>query len=96
LVDIYSDALKCDILQAVHHGFRGGTVAMYRACLPKVVLFCCCNDGEYGIDNYIKMDYNQALVDKAQNPNFEEYFVAGTSVTYLPLPYISGSAEITR
>ncbi len=96
LVKIYSDALKCDILQAVHHGFRGGTPAMYRLCLPKVVLFCCCkDDAYYGIQNWIGYDYNQALVDKTQNPNFEEYFVAGTSVTYLPLPYVKGTETVT-
>lgn len=94
LVDIYSDALKCDILQAVHHGFRGGTVAMYRLCRPKVVLFCCCNEGEYGIGNFINNDYNQALVDPAQNSEFEEYFVAGTDVTYLPLPYRAGTSIV--
>ena len=93
LVEIYSDALKCDILQAVHHGFRGGTVTANNLYAPKVVLFCTYNEGEYGIEEYINYDYNQALL---QNPNFKEMFVAGTSVTYIPLPYVEGTVSITE
>ena len=66
---------------------------MYILCSPKVVLFCCCNEGEYGIEEYINYDYNQALL---QNPNFKEMFVARTSVTYIPLPYVEGTVSITE
>ena len=69
---------------------------MYILCSPKVVLFCCCNEGEYGIDNYIKLDYNKMLGDVSQNPNFKEYFVAGTAVTYIPLPYVTGTVSVTE
>jgi len=38
LVEMWTDALKCDIMQAAHHCQRGGTVALYEAIDPTVVL----------------------------------------------------------
>lgn len=95
LVELYGDYLSCDILQAPHHGGRGsGTVESARAYAPRVVLFCNTSLGhEYSAGFMMKLDYNQALVDRAQNPRFEEYVVAENHVTYFPLPYRAGNAE---
>lgn len=38
LVEKYGDALKADILQLAHHGFRGGSVELYNAVNASVVL----------------------------------------------------------
>ena len=38
LVDIYGEALKCDILQVAHHG-SGGSIELYALCAPTVVVW---------------------------------------------------------
>lgn len=39
LTELYDDALKCDILQVSHHGYTGGTEALYREVDPAYVLW---------------------------------------------------------
>jgi glyoxylase-like metal-dependent hydrolase (beta-lactamase superfamily II) len=94
LVELYGDYLTCDILQAPHHGGRGsGTVEAAGAYAPRFVLFCNTSLGhEYSAGFMMKLDYNQALVDGAQNPRFEEYVVADNHITYFPLPYKAGAS----
>lgn len=96
LVALYGDYLTCDILQAPHHGGRGsGTVEAAAAYAPRFVLFCNTSLGDfYSAGFMMKLDYNQALVDEAQNPRFEEYAVAENHVTYFPLPYTQGARSV--
>lgn len=94
---IYGDYLKCDILQAAHHGYeKGGTVEVNLLHAPKVVLFMAnWEDSTYPMKNLINKDFNQALVNTSQNPNFKEYICHNDVITYLPLPYTPGSKVIT-
>ena len=97
LGEIYGDYLKCDILQAAHHGYdKGGTVEVNLLHAPEVVLFMAnWEDATYPMKTFINKDFNQALVDTAQNPNFKEYICHDGVVTYLPLPYTPGFKVIT-
>ena len=38
-VAIWGDALKSDVLQAVHHGLAGGNIAFYEKVLPEIVFW---------------------------------------------------------
>ena len=49
----------------------------------------------YPMNTFVKKDFNQALVDTAQNPNFKEYICHDNVITYLPLPYKAGTKVIT-
>ena len=97
LGDVYGDYLKCDILQAAHHGYdKGGIVETNLLHQPEVVLFMAnWEDATYPMKTFINKDFNQALVNTAQNPNFKEYICHDGVVTYLPLPYTHGSKVIT-
>lgn len=98
LGEIYGDYLKCDILQAAHHGYeKGGTVEVNLLHAPEVVLFMANWSGDsYPMSTFIKKDFNQALVNPTQNPNFKEYICHDGVITYLPLPYTPGSKVITN
>ena len=88
LQDTYGSYLKCDILQAVHHGGRGGGVSLNKIMNPSVVLFF--NTQEL-LEPYLKQDYNKTLLS---NPAYKEMFVSGHKITILPLPYTPGTAII--
>ncbi len=94
--EVYGDYLECDILQAAHHGVdKGGIVSTNLLHKPKVVLFLDLWEKDR-MQKFIEKDYNQALVDTAQNPNFKEYICHDRVVTYLPLPYTPGTKVITQ
>ena len=92
---VYGDYLKCDILQPAHHGVqKGGIVSTNLLHSPEVVLYMD-RWTEDRMKTRILLDFNQALVDTAQNPNFKEFICLDDgAVTYLPLPYTPGTKVI--
>ena len=92
---VYGDYLKCDILQPAHHGVqKGGIVSTNLLHSPEVVLYMD-RWTEDRMKTRILLDFNQALVDTAQNPNFKEFICLDDgAVTYLPLPYTTGTKVI--
>ena len=87
----YGDYLKCDILQADHHGNFGGVVEVNQLFAPSVILFC----NYYSeIPKYFEADYNQILLNA---PEFKEYIVTDYKAHTMMLPYVPGtvtSAEL--
>ena len=82
----YGDYLKCDILQADHHGNFGGVVEVNQLFSPAVILFC----NYYSeIPGYFEADYNQTLL---QGPNFKEYIVTDYQAHTMLLPYVPGTS----
>lgn len=82
----YGDYLKCDILQADHHGNFGGVVEVNQMFAPSVVLFC----NYYSeIPGYFEADYNQTLLNA---PEFKEYIVTDYKAHTMMLPYIPGTS----
>ena len=93
---MYGDYLKCDVVQVAHHGmhtFEGdsGTISAYKLMLPPTVLFPT-DMGNY--NDVYKRGYNQQLIDKNKNKNYQETYIAGENgqVTTLPMPYTVGTA----
>ncbi len=93
LAELYGTYLKCDILQANHHGDFGGVVETNLLFKPETVLFV---NTQTRINALIDKDYNQALVDKNKNPYFKEYICHNNATVFLPLPYTPGSYEILK
>lgn len=91
LAETYGTYLKCDILQADHHGDFGGVVSVNLLFSPQTVLFL---NTQARMNALLQKDYNQALVDVNQNPNFKEYICHNSATIYLPLPYTPGSSVI--
>lgn len=82
MAQMYGDYLKCDILQADHHGYFGGTVEINKLFAPAVVLYFT-DDNSFA--KYVQQDYNRWLIN---SPNLREAIVVGAKVTTLPLPYV--------
>ena len=82
----YGVYLKCDILQADHHGNFGGVVEVNQLFSPSVILFC----NYYSeIPGYFEADYNQTLL---QGPEFKEYIVTDSKAHTMMLPYVPGTS----
>ena len=82
----YGDYLKCDVLQADHHGNFGGVVEVNELFSPSVILFC----NYYSeIPRYFEADYNQTLLN---SPAFREYIVTDDKAHTMPLPYLPGTS----
>ena len=82
----YGDYLKCDILQADHHGNFGGVVEVNQLFAPSVILFC----NYYSeIPGYFEADYNQTLLNA---PTFKEYIVTDSKAHTMMLPYVPGTS----
>ena len=82
----YGDYLKCDVLQADHHGNFGGVVEVNELFSPSVILFC----NYYSeIPKYFEADYNQTLLN---GPSFKEYIVTDGKAHTMPLPYVPGTS----
>jgi len=86
----YGDYLKCDILQADHHGNFGGVTEVNEVFSPSVILFC----NYYSeIPGYFEADYNQTLLNAA---SFREYIVTDTKAHTMLLPYVPGTSSVVE
>ncbi len=86
----YGDYLKCDVLQADHHGNFGGVVEVNELFSPSVILFC----NYYSeIPKYFEADYNQTLLN---SPSFKEYIVTDDKAHTMPLPYVPGTSSAEK
>lgn len=82
----YGDYLKCDLLQADHHGNFGGVVEVNELFSPAVILFC----NYYSeIPKYFEAEYNKTLLS---SPSFKEYIVTDSQAHTMPLPYFPGTS----
>lgn len=83
LTKIYGEYLKSDIVQLSHHGYTGGTVALYEDIDAEVVLWptgVASIDGRD--DTRQNREYNAKAVSLAK-----EIYIAGDTVYTLILPY---------
>ena len=82
IASMYSDAdLKCDFMQLCHHGYYGGSTAMYGKINPEIVVWPAAKtfaESNKGID-----------VNKywLSNPNVKEVYIAGDGEVTFVLPY---------
>lgn len=81
IVAMYGSYLKSDIVQVAHHGYVGGTVAVYKAIDPTIVLW---PSSKATYDKYKTQSYNVNLLTKQ---NVKKIFVAKTDINHLKLPY---------
>lgn len=86
LVEHYGDGLKSDILQLSHHGFRGGTVALYEKVNAPVVLI---STSQVNLEKNIQRDTTSFAINNAK-----EVYVAGNGTVKLDLPYEPGKATV--
>ena len=91
LSDNYGDYLKCDILQATHHGDFGGNVETNLQFAPEIILFFTYNSES----TILGKVWNKPLIDN-RNPNFKEYLFLKNETVYIPLPYTAGSSYILK
>lgn len=78
LLNAYGDYLKTDILQVTHHGYLGASAELNATLNPTVALWPV---SKVHHTSYKYEEHNKPLLD------VEHTYVAGTSVTVLPLPY---------
>ena len=88
IASMYSDAdLKCDFMQVCHHGYYGGSMAMYGKLNPEIVVWPAAKtfaESNKGID-----------VNKywLSNPNVKEVYIAGDGEVTFVLPYTPKAQE---
>lgn len=82
----YGNYLKCDILQADHHGNFGGVCEVNKLFAPEVVIFFHC---DRHTEEFHAKEYNQTLFN---NPNYKEHIIADTKRFIMMLPYKVNSA----
>lgn len=80
LVNLYDEALKCDILQVSHHGYTGGTEELYRAVDPAYVLW---PSGSDTFNRYKDATNNRWLLNES---NMRKLWVARAEIHTLMLP----------
>ena len=94
LVAVYGDYLQSDMVQIAHHGYTGGTIALYEAIDADVVLWpggVDSFDGNKGLEAIKFRGYNAKALELA-----EEAYVAGRAVYTLTLPYTPEDVEETK
>ena len=84
LTRIYGDYLKSDIVQIAHHGYTGGTVALYEDIGAEVALW---PTGVASIDGTADSRQNREYNAKAVSLAKEVYIAGGDTVHTLILPY---------
>lgn len=97
LVKHYGEYLKSDMVQLSHHGYAGGTVALYDKVLADVVLW---PGGVGGFDGGLEP---QNLKDRDANAHAiylaDEVYVAGEAVYTFTMPYTpedTGNTKIIK
>ncbi len=94
MVKEYGDYLKSDMVQLSHHGYAGGTIALYEKVDADVVLW---PGGVGGFDGGLEpqdlryRDTNAYAIELA-----EEVYVAGEAVYTLIMPYTPEDVEETK
>lgn len=87
LTDRYARSLKCDILQAAHHGHFGTSVLFYDLANSPVILFPT-----------TQIKYDEELPNYAANRKAveisEECYIASNGTVRFSLPYKAGTAEV--
>lgn len=84
----YGDYLKADIVQIAHHGYSGATVELYEYAAGKVALFPTAKE------------YFEKNKDRKANKKIlelcNEVYIAGNGTACFKLPYILGTATVTK
>lgn len=74
-----AQTLKCDYLQVAHHGYSGGSDALYRAADPAVLLWPC---PDFWFYTQSKLECNRYLTD---SPKIRAMFLGGRQeITFDP------------
>jgi hypothetical protein len=87
LLSRYGDILKCDILQAAHHGHFGCSVKFYELARARVILFPT-NQIRYE-EEYRVYEANRRAVEIA-----DELYISANGTVGFTLPYTPGTAEV--
>ncbi len=82
----FKELLKCDIMQAAHHGHLGTREEFYKYSDAKTILFPT---------TQIKFDeeYEKIAVNRKAVAIAKECFISSNGTVELPLPYIVGAAK---
>lgn len=86
MVKKYGKALKSDILQLAHHGFRGGSVELYDLTDAPVVLV---PTDQKHYDENVERETSKRAYEHAK-----EIYIAGNGTACLTLPYKANTAEV--
>lgn len=84
----YGSFVKSDILQAAHHGFRGGTVELYNLINAPVVLFPTSKE-------HLEENTHRETTKLARELASEVY-IAGEGTVGFELPYTLGTAVVLQ
>lgn len=82
-VELWGDYLKSDIMQASHHGLNGGSVALYEAIDPQVVLVPMCTSY---ISKILSFKHSRWIWNN-ESGNIKEVILSGWVQRTLELPY---------
>ena len=77
----YGGNLKSDIMQIAHHGYNGGSDALFRAVNPEIVLWPC---PDHWYHETLTWECNQFIVT---SQNVKEIINAGHGTSVISLPY---------
>ena len=85
LVKLWGSYLKSDIMQASHHGLNGGSVPLYEAIDPAVVMVPMCTSF---IPKILSFTHSQWIWNNVSG-NIKEVILSGWEQRTLQLPYTS-------
>lgn len=91
LVARYGNELKSDIVQVSHHGYAGGTVALYNKIDPDIVFW---PGGDHAFETLSKKAYNKHLLN---NLGIKALYIAGKDRMYtftLPNDYLKADEQL--
>ena len=88
LVKVWGSYLKSDIMQASHHGLNGGSVALYEAIDPAVVMVPMCTSY---IPKILTFKHSQWIWNN-ESGNIREVIFSGWEQRTLELPYTTAEA----
>ncbi len=76
--------IESELVQYSHHGYTGGTIALYNAIDPKVILWPTRLSAFHVSKNNTSYPANRYVMNKA---SIEKIIVSGSGTIQLPLPY---------